>query len=474
MKQHSSGAAMGPKQDRARSTSSIARSAAGIPAHRAAGNAIQAVEQTGFGFSRSNARDGSHTPASWLANAVTDAVIGATGSSFGTSRNSRCILLNPAAVKAAGAANGSVEALYPAGRRNASSKASVHVHRGIGGARGTAVAASVAQRNAVQFSILGAGLCAIVALGMSWVNSGAAARAGNSYFDNSSVLTTTVDKQLLTRSALPGIGQMLVSSASPDATIGYGLGFDVGLLPATSNPWRPARSESIVAPHDQRAVTAWLARKYRVAGDAANMLVSATYTTAKDLKFDPLLILAVMAIESGLNPIAESPMGAQGLMQVMSKVHHEKFRPLGGVEAALNPVANIKVGSMILKDYVKRGGSVEAGLKMYVGAAAFDSDDGYGFKVLAEYRRLQEVARGKTVAMNAIMQRAAPVGAAAGSSSGSGSSSGAAQAGPALTAPMPEQATMVPSAKPKLVDGNGETQKTAEPVQHKPDVLASA
>jgi soluble lytic murein transglycosylase-like protein len=147
----------------------------------------------------------------------------------------------------------------------------------------------------------------------------------------------------------------------------------------------------------QQFVTSWLSKRYRVAGDAANMLVSTAYMTAHDIKLDPLLILAVMAIESGLNPFAESPVGAQGLMQVMSKVHHEKFQQLGGVQAALNPVANIRVGALILKDYVKRGGSVEAGLKTYVGAAAFENDSGYGYKVLAEYQRLKQVATGKHV-----------------------------------------------------------------------------
>jgi hypothetical protein len=147
----------------------------------------------------------------------------------------------------------------------------------------------------------------------------------------------------------------------------------------------------------QKYVTEWLSRRYRVAGDAANMLVSTAYSTAHEIKLDPLLILAVMAIESGLNPFAESPMGAQGLMQVMSKVHSDKFNEVGGKEAALNPVANIRVGSQILKDYVTRTGSVEGGLKTYVGAAAFEDDSGYGNKVLAEYRRLKQVASGKNV-----------------------------------------------------------------------------
>jgi len=179
-------------------------------------------------------------------------------------------------------------------------------------------------------------------------------------------------------------------------------------------PQRTARAGAsegdgnIGSERQQQWVTTWLSKRYRVANDATNMLVSAAYMTAKEIKLDPLLILSVMAIESGFNPFAESPVGAQGLMQVMSKVHHAKFQELGGVKAALNPVANIKVGSLILKDYVQRGGSVEAGLKLYVGAGASDSDSGYGAKVLAEYRRLKEVAMGKKVPLYTTSVAAKP------------------------------------------------------------------
>lgn len=175
---------------------------------------------------------------------------------------------------------------------------------------------------------------------------------------------------------------------------------------AQAAPAPAVAPEPVVAAHDakmlgnakqQQNVTSWLAKRYRVAGDAANMLVSTAYMTAHEVKLDPLLILAVMAIESGLNPFAESPMGAKGLMQVMAKVHHDKFQQVGGAQAALNPVANIRVGSQILKDYVKRTGSVEGGLKTYVGAADFESDSGYGARVLAEWNRLKQVANGKKV-----------------------------------------------------------------------------
>nr|WP_230412041.1 transglycosylase SLT domain-containing protein [Undibacterium hunanense] len=156
-------------------------------------------------------------------------------------------------------------------------------------------------------------------------------------------------------------------------------------------------SKMLGSQRQQQWVTNWLAKRYRIANDATNMLVSAAYLTAKEIKLDPLLILSVMAIESGLNPFAESPVGAQGLMQVMSKVHHDKFQEMGGVKAALNPVANIKVGALILKDYVTRAGSVEAGLKMYVGAADAENDSGYGSRVLTEYKRLKDVSAGKNV-----------------------------------------------------------------------------
>jgi len=168
---------------------------------------------------------------------------------------------------------------------------------------------------------------------------------------------------------------------------------------AAAIPMTDEERKIIGTPRQQKLVTTWLSKRYRVAGDATDMLVSAAYLTAREIKLDPLLILAVMAIESRFNPFAESPMGAQGLMQVMSKVHHDKFQELGGVKAALNPVANIKVGSLILKEYVTRGGSVEAGLKSYVGAADMDNDGGYGLKVLSEYQNLKEVAIGKNISI---------------------------------------------------------------------------
>ncbi len=158
---------------------------------------------------------------------------------------------------------------------------------------------------------------------------------------------------------------------------------------------RDARDSATAGtPREQAAVAEYIARKYRVAATATGQLVKAAYQTGKEVGLDPLLILGVMAIESSFNPFAESGMGAQGLMQVMTKVHQDKYEVMGGVGAALNPYANIKVGALVLKDCIARAGSIEGGLKLYVGAVT-QGDGGYGGKVLQERSRLRLVAAGR-------------------------------------------------------------------------------
>jgi hypothetical protein len=149
----------------------------------------------------------------------------------------------------------------------------------------------------------------------------------------------------------------------------------------------------------QASVATWLARRYRVAVEPVSRLVQEAWESGQRAGLDPTLILAVIAIESSFNPFAQSSMGAQGLMQVMTRIHDEKYERFGGVRAAFDPVSNLRVGVQVLKECVARAGSLEGGLKHYVGAAHFADDGGYAGKVLAEQANLRRIADGKWVSV---------------------------------------------------------------------------
>ncbi|WP_419204839.1 transglycosylase SLT domain-containing protein [Bordetella trematum] len=147
------------------------------------------------------------------------------------------------------------------------------------------------------------------------------------------------------------------------------------------------RSPSGATSGQVEALRNYISRKYKVAYDATGGLVHTVYKVSRDKELDPLLVLAVIAIESRYNPFAESSVGAQGLMQVMTRVHQDKFQALGEKVNPLDPVSNIHVGTTILRDCIDRRGSVNGGLACYVGATG-PNDGGYGAKVQAERRRL--------------------------------------------------------------------------------------
>jgi soluble lytic murein transglycosylase-like protein len=150
-----------------------------------------------------------------------------------------------------------------------------------------------------------------------------------------------------------------------------------------------------VDPNDgkYRAIGEYLARRYRVSSEMTTNIVSKAHAVGSELKLDPMLILAVISVESRFNPIAESVMGAKGLMQVIPRFHAEKFDPLGGEKVAFDPQANILVGATILKEYMRRTGALADALQMYVGATSEENENGYSAKVIAERDRLHYVLR---------------------------------------------------------------------------------
>jgi len=173
-------------------------------------------------------------------------------------------------------------------------------------------------------------------------------------------------------------------------------------------PWWPentAERATAVHLHDlppqQALVANWLARKYRVAPEPLAALVAEAHELARTSRLPAHLILAVVATESGFHPYVQSQAGAQGLMQVMTGIHVQRYEAYGGRLAAFDPVTNLRVGVAVLADAIKlRGGSLEDGLKFYLGGYALTEDNGYVAKVLAEQARLDAVAAGQRLPLD--------------------------------------------------------------------------
>jgi soluble lytic murein transglycosylase-like protein len=187
-------------------------------------------------------------------------------------------------------------------------------------------------------------------------------------------------------------GNTLVAVAQPDA-----------VTRATALP-----PETL--PPQQAEVAQWIAKRYRVAVEPVAALVQEAWTTGERAGVEPTLILAIMAIESSFNPFAQSPVGAQGLMQVLTRVHDDKYSAFGGKHAAFDPITNLRVGVQVLKECITRAGGLEAGLRHYVGAALLESDGGYVARVIAEQGYLRSVVEGRRVPVTVQWSAAAPAG----------------------------------------------------------------
>ena len=181
-------------------------------------------------------------------------------------------------------------------------------------------------------------------------------------------------ERYLIRNTLPALGS---AEAAGDGSAGSG-GTADSALPET------------VQEREQQALAEFIAKRWRIAETAATSFVSIAYRAGKRYSVDPVLILSVVAIESRFNPVAESVVGAKGLMQIIPKYHLDKLLDHGGEEALLDPEVNIHVGAQILHEYYRRLGDQEAALQRYAGA--FDEPTSrYAAKVFEERMRLEPV-----------------------------------------------------------------------------------
>jgi soluble lytic murein transglycosylase-like protein len=182
--------------------------------------------------------------------------------------------------------------------------------------------------------------------------------------------------------AMAAVGAALISG-SGEALITYEE--SASCVPAEAAAAEATQPLAPAVEPSQQILVEHLSRRYYIAADATRQMVGAAYRAAREVGLDPLLVLAV---------IAESVMGAKGLMQIIPKYHRAKLDQFGGEQAVLDPESNILVGSRILQEYVYRTGTLEAGLQFYNGAF-WDGSAQYAQKVMAERGRLESVVRSR-------------------------------------------------------------------------------
>ena len=136
----------------------------------------------------------------------------------------------------------------------------------------------------------------------------------------------------------------------------------------------------------------WISRKYKVSNEAMREIVEVSFSAGDKFEVDPYVILAVIAIESSFNPLAESSAGALGLMQVMPLIHRKKFEKYGGFDKSLDVKVNVHVGTEILKNFYLRYGNYQRALLAYVGVPQ-NSKSRYPKRVLRLRDRLKKLIK---------------------------------------------------------------------------------
>jgi soluble lytic murein transglycosylase-like protein len=199
-------------------------------------------------------------------------------------------------------------------------------------------------------------------------------------YNKSSAASTGLSsaKQQTVALLMPSVAQLQVKSISHLAD----------RIPSSKMDPQALDSNLMGSIQNQRAIADFYEKKYKLDRAKIEEYVSNTILIAKEVNIDPVLLLAVIAVESNFNPNTKSQAGAEGLMQVMTSVHKDKYALYGGTTEAVKPEVNIRVGAYILKYLIATAGSLRNGLKYYVGAANAEDDGGYADKVIAERNRL--------------------------------------------------------------------------------------
>ena len=138
---------------------------------------------------------------------------------------------------------------------------------------------------------------------------------------------------------------------------------------------------------------AYVSRAYQVPKERISQIIDAAIEAGRKNNLDPLLLLSITAAESTFNPLAKNRRsGASGLMQIMPNAHSQRVERHGGEIFDIH--TNMQVGSELLRDMIDDTGSLQRGLKSYVGVGASSTDGSYGNKITREHSRLRLAAEG--------------------------------------------------------------------------------
>jgi soluble lytic murein transglycosylase-like protein len=126
--------------------------------------------------------------------------------------------------------------------------------------------------------------------------------------------------------------------------------------------------------------------QFRVAPLESLQIARAVLIEADRHAISPVLLLAVMSVESSFDRYAVSVAGARGLMQVLPAAHP---RLIAGTTDLSDPAINVRIGSTILRGYLdESGGDLDAALLRYSGGGR-----GYARRVVSRMQRFDASLR---------------------------------------------------------------------------------
>lgn len=139
-------------------------------------------------------------------------------------------------------------------------------------------------------------------------------------------------------------------------------------------------------------LTDYIVNGYQVSESKAHKIVYEAFHISEQKGIDPLLLLAITAVESSFNDKAKNSSGAVGLVQALPRAHPEKIREIklngGSVYGIRN---NLSLGAQIYKEYLDSSkGNQTIALQRYNGSLK-DGNRTYSKKVMAALKPMKKV-----------------------------------------------------------------------------------